>query len=132
MEVLAKWVDTFLKKAERSLLAEVNNNKQAKTRIQLGLKRRLKPYALEAEIIAYQILQSDYLLFQKEIGSFLNAVVHVVACPDGRISSLSLADPKVANVHRLPGGDCLADYQPAKINCRYRIIPVCGPIFGTV
>lgn len=69
-------------------------------RIQTALERRFLPYAIENESIAKQLESPEYRKFVKEIDAFLDAKVGFGACPDGRVSPFSLADPKVASIHR--------------------------------
>jgi len=69
-------------------------------RIEAAIDRRFAPYARESEAISTQLETSKYTEFAKDTRDFLEAKVGVVACPDGRISPLSLIDPRVAGIHR--------------------------------
>lgn len=97
-------VEKLVKKAQILAFREVKVDDQAKARILSGLHNRLKPYLLEAETIAGQLATTEYLEFRNEMRAYLRALTIVVACPDGRISPLSLSDARVAYFHRVLRG----------------------------
>jgi len=76
-------------------------NIESRERVENALERRFYPYVVESAVIASQIGSHKYLnSFVPEIDSFLGAKVGYIVCPDGRISMLSLGDPKVASIYR--------------------------------
>lgn len=103
-KVLEGRVDQLVKKVAAKAFKELKADGEAKSRVTTALANRFKPYILEAEIIAHEMLTPAYIAFKDETRQFYGALVNVVACPDGRISLLSLTDPRAAYVHRVLRG----------------------------
>lgn len=93
-------VNDLVQKAEEKALEEIRTDDQVKERVKQALANRFRPYILEAETIAEGIAREQYQVFKEETRDFYQSLVNVVACPDGRISVLSLTDPSASYVHR--------------------------------
>lgn len=118
-KIIEKRVNALIKKAEQKALDEIWGDGLAKKRIKRAIANRFKPYILEAEIIAAQLSTEEYKNFREETSNFLAALVNVVACPDGRINLLSLTDPSVASVYRVPRGQL-----PTRLSTGKRQVPI--------
>lgn len=103
-KALERRADDLVKKVTAKAFKELKADGETKSRVTTALANRFKPYILEAEIIAHEMLTPEYIAFKEETREFYGALVNVVACPDGRISVLSLTDPRVAYVHRVLRG----------------------------
>lgn len=96
-----KTVNALLNDAEKDALERISSQTpEATARIKNTLERRLKPYVTENEVIAQQLDTPEYKAFIKEADEFLGAKTGVAICPDGRISSFSLGDPRVTSFNR--------------------------------
>lgn len=103
-KAIKKRVNALVKKAQQSAFEEIKTGGAARKRIKTAIINRFKPYVLESEIIAAQLSSEEYHRFRTETEKFLGALVTIAACPDGRISVLSLTDPRTALVSRVTQG----------------------------
>lgn len=112
-EVLKK-ARGFLEQAKEDAIARSSKTPGAIERITNALENRLFPKMLEGEVIANQLEDPEYQQYAEETREYLDALVGFVACPDGRIVALALADPLVGKFHRKLQG--LPEVRPSTTN----------------
>lgn len=90
-----------VEQAERDTLGRIANpTPEVEQRIHNALEWRFLPYVVESTVIAKQLESQEHKRFIKEIDTFLGAKVGFSLCPDGRISSFAIVDPRVGSINR--------------------------------
>jgi hypothetical protein len=96
-------VDSLINTAKKDALSRVGNL-EAQQRAVNGIERTLRPYILENEVIAAQLITPEYEHHVKETDKFLDIRIASVACADGRIIHMQLASPRTMSMSRRLGG----------------------------
>lgn len=100
-ETILNSVQRLTDQAREDALQRVPLNPEVQERVHNAIDRRFKPYIIESEVIAAQLISPEYQdEFVPKTNNFLKALVGYIVCPDGRILVIQLGDPKVARVSR--------------------------------